>query len=806
MSALLSGFRSFRRLFVKRPWFVFVVVATLALSIGVNTSVFSITWALMVRPIDLPDLDRVVTVRETTRAQGHKDVLSAGALFDLAAQAQSFQALAGYQRADVNVMGGDGPEIATAVFVSDAFFDAVGGRPAVGRTFSGAADDATTVLLSDQFWRRRFAADPAAIGRSLSIDGKRYTVIGVMPPSFRFPQRFADFYAPLDLKPEERADWGMRVLRTVGKLKPGHSPDEANAELALLARRQASEHPAENVERTLSLVPIAEGVVSDQYRHFLWALLAAAALVLLVACANLANLQIARAADRSHEMMVRVALGATRAQIIGQLIVESCLFALTGAAAAVPVAYWAVDLVRGALPAEVTRDIAGWDRMNVNLPALALTLAVSLFVGLVVGLAPALQLGRTNVGEALKSDSRGATGSRQSQRLRATLVVVQLTLALALVIGAGALTRGFITVANPNRGLVSANVMTAQLALPDERYPTDQHAVDFAKRLVDKLTALPGVKGAAVVNNIPWGHPGTMQISVENADNPALGTVNVDDRAMTPGYLALLEVPLLRGRVIAESDDRADAPAVALVSERTARILWPGRDALGHRFKFGAADAKAPWFTVVGVVGDVYHRALEPQPALTVYVPFAQDAYKYHYVVVRTARDPNAIVHAMRASVTSIDPELPLYGVRQLDDVLFERVSGLRLASGLMAVFAALALLLGALGVNGVMSYLVTQRTREIGIRIAIGAQPRVVLAWIFAKGMRLALIGAALGFAAGMLLVRVGESSLGAIVAVDGLIYAGATASVLVTAALGIWLPARRAARIPAALALREE
>ncbi len=806
MSAVLSGFRSFKRLLLKKPWFVFVVVATLGLSIGANTAVFSVAYALMMRPIDLPDLDRMVTVQEVTKARGSKDVLSAAAFFDLEQHAHSFEALAAYQRADVNVMSAEGPENATAVFVSDSFFGAVGGRAAVGRTFSKSADDATAVLLSDQFWKRRFGGDRDAVGRTLSIDGRRYTVIGVMPPEFRFPPRFAELYVPLDLKPTERADWAMRVLRTIGKLKPGVSPAQASAELAILARSQAADHPEANVDRNLALVPVSQGVVSDLYRHFLWALLAAAALVLLVACANLANLQVARAADRSHEMMVRVALGATRRQIIGQLLFESCLLALTGAAAAIPLAYWAVDLVRGALPAEVTRDIAGWDRMAVNVPALALTLLVSLFVGVLVGLAPALQLSKTNVAEALKSDSRGATSNRESQRLRAALVVIQLALALALLVGAGALTHGFLQLANPNRGLASQNVLTAQVVLPDERYTTDQQTIQFAKDAVGKLKALPGVEAAAVVNNIPWGHPGTMAITVENPDDPALGSVNVDDRAMTPDYIRLLKIPMLRGRLLTEADDRAEAPPVALVSERTARVLWPGRDPLGRRFKYGAPDAKAPWFTVVGVVGDVYHRALEQQPALTVYVPFAQDAYRYHYIVLRTAGEPSALVRSMRSAILTIDPELPLYAVKELDEVLFERVAGLRLASGLMVVFAVLALLLGALGVNGVMSYMVAQRTREIGIRLAIGAQPRDVLSWIFGMGLRLMLVGGAVGLIAGVVLVRVGANVLGAMVQVDPLIYFVASASVLVTAALGIYLPARRAANIPAGMALREE
>jgi predicted permease len=808
MDRLLQDVRFAFRALRKNKGFTTVAVITLALGIGLNSANFSIVHSLLAKPVDLPGLDTLAVIHETATTGGWEDVISPRAWLDYQEQSKAFEQIAAIQWWSVNLTGVGLPEQVLAFQVSPEFFPIVNTPAALGRTFAPderEGKNEKVCVLSDGLWRRRYGADPGVVGKAVTIDGASYTVVGVMPKSYRFPSG-VELWAPLVLTPKQRADRGARYLRTVGRLRPGVSVEQASSEIAALGERQSRDFPLTNGGRRLRVLSLVRGTVEETTVAFIWTLMFAGSFVLAIACANIASMLLARAQGRRREMAVRAALGAGRWRIVRQLLTESVLLGVIAGAVSLLLAAWAIDFVKGAIPPTITRYIPGWDKLGLDKSVLAFTGIIAFLVSILFGLAPALEVARTQVGEVLKESGRSLAGGRRTQRLRSTLVVIQVSLALVLLVCAGVLSKGFYRQANPRRGLESRGVLTAAVALPDARYPSRDSYLSYGRRAIARLRGLPGVEDVGITNNLPWGE------SNEGRSLQAEGSVprsqadlaQVEFRTVSPGYLELLKIPLLQGRTMGSIDDAPDAPKVAVLSASAAQRIWPGEEAVGKRFRLGG-DQSAPWVTVIGIVGDVYHHYMRSPPS-TVYVPFAQSPFAGVYFAVRTQGDPLALANAARVALADVDAQLPVFEVRTLEQLLADRVAGTRLGSQMMGAFALLALILSAVGVYGVIAFLVAQRTQEIGIRLALGAGENRVLRMVMSRGAKLAAWGVGVGLPCAILVVRALQQALPDMVDADVSVFVAFTAVVVVMALCGSLLPARRAMRIDPMVALRSE
>jgi len=802
---LIQDVRYALRVLARKPGFTLVVVLTLALGIGAGSSMFSIVHSLLVRPLDLPEMDRLAMVQANLRTDFQNEV-SPRAFLDYGGEARSFERLAAYQYWDVAVSGGGDPEAVLAFQVSPGFFDMLGVRPILGRWFAADEVDGQNervVVLAHSIWDRRYGRDPLIVGKTVTIDRLPYTVVGVMPASFRFPSA-AEMWAPLTLTPKQRADRGSHYLITVGKLAPGVSLEAADAEMRQLGERHAATYPDEAGSH-LRVVSLVHGTVEDGTRDFIIMLAGAAAFVLLIACANVANLFLAHTLARRRELAVRAALGAGRGRVVRQLLTEATLLGLVGGLASLLFAGWAVDAVKGALPAEVVRFVPGWENMGVDPRVLGFALVAGFVVGLIFGILPALEVSRSDVGAVLKDEGRSSTASVKTQRLRAALVVGQIALALILLLGAGALAKAFVRMASADAGIDPSSVLTIRVNLPEDRYREPSARVGFEERVRARMAALPGVLQAGATLNVPWGdHNWSKYAYPEGRPVKPGEEISVQWRPCAPATLELLRVRRLAGRDL-EERDAADAPRVAVVSVRAARALWDEDSPIGKRFRWDASDG-SPWVTVVGVVADVRDQIGTPDARATIYVPYAQDATRGITFVLRAAGDPLALTHPAEATIFAEDAAQPVARVRSLDMVVAERLVGVRIGAGMMGAFALLALALGAIGIYGVIATLVTQRTHELGVRMALGAQRADVLRLILGKGVLLTTIGVVVGLGAGVALLRVIGSVLAGLIDDDMIVFVVFTAAVTAIALLGTLIPAWRATRVDPLVALRHD
>jgi len=805
---VIQDLRFALRVLLRKPTFTAIVIFTLALGLGAGSAMFSVIHALLVRPLDFPDLDRLATIQVSENGGEFDDSVSPRSFLDYHADAQSFQHLAAYQYWEVPVTGSGGdPEQVLAFQVSPSYFDIFGVRPALGRWFAEDEVDGqkeNVVILSHALWDRRYGRDPTIVGQPIIVAGASYVVVGVMPPSFRFPSA-AELWAPLTLTPPQRKDRGGRYLSIVAKLAPGTSIATADAELRQMAARHAATY-REDAKRTVRVVTLVRGVTEDYTRNFILVLLGAALLVLLIACANVANLFLAHALARRKELAVRAALGAGRRRIVRQLLTEAALLGVASGAASLLLASWAVDLIKGAMPRTTVRFIPGWDSMGVEPAVLAFALGCGLLVGFIFGVVPAFQVSRADVNTTLKDSDRGTTGGKETHRLRNGLVVAQIAVALILLLGAGALVKGFMRMMERPRGLDPDGVLSMRVTLPQAREAKPQpEIVAFARDAVDRLRALPGVTAAGAVNNVPFGNNGAMRVPFpEGRVIQREDEIGVDYRPATPGYLELLRVPRIEGRGL-EDRDGVDAPKVAVISQTAARRLWPGESPLGKRFRWGRGE-ELPWVTVVGVVGDVLDRPFDPGPRAAIWFPFFQQAPASMYLVIRTTGEPLAAARAAARAIYSVDPDQPVTEVRTLAMVQAERLSGMRIGTWMMGAFAVLALLLAAVGIYGVVATLVTQRTHEIGVRMALGAQRGDVLRLVLSRGALLTFIGIVLGLAAGFMLVRFLASVLTGAIDNDASVFVVFTGAVAGIALLGSLIPAWRATKVDPLAALRQD
>jgi putative ABC transport system permease protein len=796
------------RMLWKNPGFTVVAVVALALGIGANSAIFSVVNTVLLRPLPYKDPERLVMVWEDRTAKGYpRDTPAPANYVDWRDQNKVFEGMAAIASHSLNLTGSGEPERIEGKRVSASFFPLLGVEPLFGRTFTPEEDQPganRVVVLSHGLWQRRFGSDRGILGRQLTLNGESATVVGVMPQHFQFPTREDELWVPIAFTPQQAAARQSHYLQVIARMKPGVTLEQAQAEMSTIGARLQQQYPAQNTDLGVAVVPLHEQLVGD-IRPALLVLLGAVGFVLLVACANVANLLLARAAVRQKEIALRVALGASRVRLVRQFLTESVLLAALGGFVGLLLSLWGVNLLKAFIPENISqaKDIA------VDAKVLGFTLLVSLLTGLIFGLAPVSQASNFNLNETLKEGGRDSVAGRRGNRIRSLLVVAEVAVSLVLLIGAGLLINSFLRLRNVDPGFRADNLLTMRVVLPETKYPDQARRAAFYTELVRRVESLPGVQSAAVTNWIPLVKQGDSSgISIEGKPDPGPGqNPSAVTRVVSPHYFQTMGVELLQGRRLGEQD-RADAPRVVVISETMARKFWPGEEALGKRVTMGGpANAPVPWMEVVGVVRDVRQFELTAEPKPQMYVPYEQPVFfRPSHLVLKTNVEPAGLAAAVRKTVWEIDKDQPVSNVSTMEEVLSESISRQRFSMLLFGIFAAVALVLAAVGIYGVMSYSVAQRTHEIGIRMALGAQRGDVLKLAVGHGLKLVLVGVALGLGAAFALTRVMSSLLFGVSPTDPATLAIISLVLIGVALLASYVPARRATKVDPMVALRYE
>jgi putative ABC transport system permease protein len=802
---LIYGLRMLR----KSPGFTALAVITLALGIGANTAIFSNVNALVLRPFALPDLDRVVAVWETVPKQNATSVSAAPANFrDWTEQGASFEHLAAAHGWDANLTGEGVAERVEGYQVTADFFALLGVSPQLGRQI-GAIDfqqgTAPVVVISHGFWQRHLGGDASVVGKSLLLNGQKFSVIGVAGPAVDFPAG-AEIWTPLDLNFAAGEDRTNHYLRVLGRLKKEATVTHAAADLQAIADRRAQQFPNTNGGHGIRVVRLAEDATSGT-RQFVMVLMGAAVFVLLLACVNVANLQLARVSSRQKEMAVRIGLGASRWQLVRQLLVESTLLALAGAAGGLVLANWGMGLLRRGLPPFIVVHVPGLKHLEVDSHVLWFTLAVALLTGILAGLAPALRFSRSELGNALKENTRSASASPAAGRLRTLLVVSEIALALVLLVGAGLMVKGFRNLLTLEMGFDRTHVLTLHVAVPGEKYQTKAQIRNYYDRVIRQIQSVPGVSSVACVTSLPsgWAWNWT-EYSAEGQPPASPGEApSTISQIVTPDFFATLRVPLLKGRFIS-AQDGPDTPPVAVISESMARDNWPGQDPIGKHVKLGPRSGPEPERLIVGVVGQIASTPFDPTPDPATYIPFSQAPQDSSAFVIRTSGDPLSLIAPVSGELRSIDADVPAYDVRSLEQVISDNVSGVEFSARMMLVFGVVALVLAAAGIFAVMAYSVAQRTHEIGVRMALGARRVDVLRLVVMSAVKMATTGLCIGICVALLLTHALSSVLFGVIRIDALVFALLTFVLATVAAVAAYIPARWATRVDPMQALRYE
>jgi putative ABC transport system permease protein len=814
VNQLFQDVRHGVRGFVKTPGFAAVAVATLALGIGANTAIFSVVNAVLIRPLPYPSSERLITVWNKYPKMGLSRASISGPDFvDRSQSSRVFERFGVFTDASLNLTGDGNPERIRGIRASAGLFQVLGIQPALGRTFLPEEDRPgaePVVLVSHGLFERRFGGDRAWVGRPILLNGKSHTLVGVMPDGFAYPSPQTEMWVPLALSADQvnPSQRGNEYLAAVARLKPGVTPEAAQAEMDRITGKILRESPPsmreylEGAGWGCVLVPLKESVIGDSGKALL-VLLGAVGFVLLVACANVSGLQLARAATRQREIAIRTALGAGRWRLIRQLLTESLMLCAVGGILGVLVAAWGVDLLIRMQPANLPR----LEEVSLDSRVLLFSAALSILAAMLSGLAPALRLSRTSPNEALKEGGRSATGGLKHLRVQRLMVVSQVALALVLLVGAGLMLRSFESLLRVDAGFDPKNVLTAYVSLPPSRYPDPETMRAFFDRLLEKLEAPPGVKSVATSSLVPLVEGNWTASFFAEGQEPGRGEASplASMRLVSPGSFRTLGIPLLQGRDFTDHDD-PKSPGVVVVDAGAARRLWPGENPLGKRITFSDSAEGAAWLSVVGVAGDIKDAALDREPMIHVYRPYAQQAIPGMFVTLRTESNPAGILPAFKQELRLLDPDQPLYAVRTMQSYVQDSLAQPRLRFILIALFASVALLLSALGVYAVISHSVGQRIQEIGIRMALGARRGDVVRLILGQGLPLVLLGACIGFIAALGLTRVLESLLYGVTAHDPATFAAVSALLVLVALAACYLPARRAARVDPLTALRIE
>ena len=806
MESCLQDLRFGARMLLKKPGFTLIAALTLALGIGANTALFSVVNGVLLRPLAYHDPDRLVWLGHTAAKSNRNAAISPPTFADYRNQCQSFENLTAllYNTA-FNLTGEGEPERLQGRRVSANFFDTLGALPELGRGFLAEEDSPgrnRVVVLSHGLWRRRFGADQNIVGRALRLNGQNFTVIGVMPAAFRW--QTDELWSPLALSPSNFTpdNRGNEFLQVIARLKPQATLQQAHAEVAGIAaqivRQNQKIYPAGS-GFSAQVKLLREQVVGD-VRLMLLVLLGAVGFVLLIACANVANLLLARASARRKEIAVRASLGASRFRLIRQMLTESLLLALLSGLGGLLLASLGIDLLLALNPANLPR----LQEITVDARALSFLLGLALLAVLLCGLASALQASNTDLQETLKEGGRGAGAGRQ--RTRSLLVVAEVAMSLVLLVGAGLMIRSFLRLTQVNPGFAPDHMLTMQVMLPASKYPEPSQSRAFFQQAIERIRTLPGVSSVGAVGELPLGggvRSATFAIE-GRPTGPNEALPHSDIRTISPGYFQTMKIPLLKGRDFSEQDI-ADGRDVAMIDETLAQLYWPGEDPIGKRLDLQFADIP-DWREIVGVVGRIKHKGLDAEYKGQIFYPIAQGGNLGMYLVARTTTDPLSLASAVRGAIRAVDPEQPIYRVMTMEQVVADAVAQPRLTMLLLGAFAVLALVLAAVGIYGVLSYAVTQRTQEIGIRMALGAGRRDVLKLVVRHGMLLTLLGALLGLTASFALTRLMQTLLFGVSANDPLTFIAVALLLSLVALLACWIPARRATKVDPLIALRHE
>jgi putative ABC transport system permease protein len=810
METLFQDFRYALRKLIKSPTFTIVTLLTLVLAIGANSAIFSLINAILLRPLPFNNPDRLMVLWATSQEGGKSEGFTSPLNFvDWQSSSQSFEEIEAFRYWAMNVTGDAQPERVWGARVSGGLFNMLGVNPKIGRAFVQEEDKPgkdNVVVISHGLWQRRFGSDPNVLERQIPLNGRSYNVIGVMDSDFQFPvkglvpiltQTQAEFWIPLAFDNEQAANPG-RVLVVVGRLKEGVSREQAQSEMGSIMSRLEQQYPVFNSGWGVRVTPLQEQIVGG-VRPTLLLLSIAVGFVLLIACANVASLLLARGATRQKEIALRAALGATRTRLMRQLLTESVVLSLLGGLLGVVLSFWCVRALVAVSPdvVPITSEV------KIDATVLGFGFLISLLTGLVFGLLPALETSRLNLNQLLKEGAKELMGSPHRIHLRSILVVSEVALASLLLIAAGLMIRSFLRLQQVDPGFNPEKILTMQLDLPLSKYRERKQRVAFYDAVLARLEALPGVEKAGAVSTLPLGgEEEENAFIIEGRPLPPSGQPPmVPSRAISPNYFQTMGIPVLQGRPF-ELRDNLDAPGAAIINQSMADRFWPGEDPLGKRISLGGSST---WRTIVGIVGDVRHADLSAQAKPEMYFPYLQMPLPFMVMVVRTTIDPANMIGTVRTQTLEVDKDQPVSNIKTMDQLISASVSRPRLRTLLIGLFAAVAMVLAMIGVYGLLSYSVTQRSREIGIRMALGAQRSDVLKQIMKQGITLALVGIVIGAVLALVLTRVLGSMLYGISTTDPFTFALVSMALACVAMIATYIPARRATTVDPMVALRE-
>ncbi len=805
MQTLWQDLRYGARMLLKNPGFTLIAVLTLALGIGANTAIFSVVNAALLRPLPYDRAEQLVAVFVRTSSDPRAYV-SWPDLLDWRAQNQSFAQLAAFVPQSVNLTGRTGSQIepgrVIGGFVSADFFPLLGVTAAQGRAFLPGEDAQgaqPVAVVSHEIWRDRFGAEAQLLGQTLTLNNQLFTVVGVMPAGFRAPYSEVEVWLPIQHYPNFSLDRKTTSAGVFGRLKSGVTMRQAQTEMDTIAARLAQQYPATNKDHGITLVGL-QSLLVEQLKPALLVLFGAVGFVLLIACANVANLLLCRAVGRARELALRAALGASRTRLLRQLLTESLLLALIGGALGLLIGVWGME----ALAANSAVNLPTLFEVKLDRAVFGFTLGAALLTGVIFGLVPALRFSRPDLNDALKEGGRTVGASPARNRLRGLFVVVQVALSLVLLVGAGLMVRSFVNLLGVAPGFDAHNVLTLEYRVPRNKYPDPQQQWRFHEQVVARVQELPGVEAAAVVLALPHGgNAGASDFTLpERAAPPAGQEPRAQTNRADPHYFRTMKIPVLQGRVFT-AQDQPQTPPVVVINQTMARQYWPSSDAVGRPVHLLTPDVTA---TIIGVVGDVRHLSLDEPAQPQIYLAYAQQPHIFASLAVRTRTDANGFANAVRAAIWSVDSEQPVWKVRTLEWLLQRSLGGQRFLLQLIGALAALALVLAAVGIYGVIAYAVSQQTHEIGIRLALGAQAGDILRLVVGQGAGLTLAGVALGLMAAIGLTRWLKGMVFGVSVMDPLTFAGVALLLTMVALLACWLPARRATKVDPLIALRYE